>query len=235
MMDNRVAILILMLMISSCATSQVDQKTSTIDPSRPHIVITLVYNFDVYQKPSFFLPKSYPTYAIWLEEKSMGRVMTVYVTGKAGKDEWIMADSRPESVPVWYGIKSEEKATSQSTVDAVTGATPAGEAAEIVWQVPESLVDKKIDVYIEANSSFDYNDYYNKQKNGPGYSGSNGQPSLIWHVLLDLSENTPDAVSPEIIGHGHVLGSDHRIDPDVSKITTARATFQYIGITYVKN
>ena len=227
--------LILMLLIVSCATSQVEQQTSNIDPSRPHLIITLVYNFEVYQKPSFFLSKSYPTYAIWLEEKSMESVITVYVTGKAGKDEWIMADSRPESVPVWYGIKSQEEAKSQLTVDAVSGATPAGEAAEIVWQVPQNLVDKKIDVYIEANSSFDYNDYYKKQKGGSGYSGANGQPSLVWHALLDLSESIPDAIIPEIVGHGHVLGLDHQIDPDVSHITTARETFQYIGIKYLKN
>ena len=234
-MNKYVPILILMLMIVGCATSQVDQKISDVDPNRPHIVITLAYNFEVYQKPSFFLPKSYPTYAIWLEEKSFGNVTTVYVTGKAGKDEWVMADSRPESVPVWYGIKSQEEAKRQSTVDAVSGATPAGEAAEILWQVPENLIGKKVDIYIEANSSFDYNDYYKKQKGEPGYSGSNGQPSLIWHASLDLSESIPEAITPEIVGHGHVLGLDNQIDSDVSKITTARETFQYIGIKYVKN
>ena len=234
-MNKCAVFLILMLMIVGCATSKVEHKPSKIDPSRPHLIITLAYNFEVYQKPSFFLPKSYPTYAIWLEEDSMGNVMTVYVTGKAGKDEWVMADSRPESVPVWYGINSQERAKSETMVDAVSGATPAGEAAEIAWQVPENLIDKKVDIYIEANSSFDYNDYYIKQKDGPGYSGANGQPSLIWHASLDLSESTPDAITPEIVGHGHVLGSDHQINPDVSKITTARETFQYIGIKYVKN
>ncbi len=234
-MNRYVVLLILILMIVGCAASQVEQKTSPIDPGRPHLVITLVYNFEVYEKPAFFLPKSYPTYAIWLKDKSTGSVITVYVTGKAGKGEWILADSRPESIPVWYGIKSEQEAQSPLTVDAVSGATPAGEAAEIVWQVPQNWIDKKIDVYIEANNSFDYNDYYNKQKDGSGYSADNGQPSLIWHAMLDLSAGIPDAVTPEIIGHGHVLGLDHRIDPDVTKITTARETFQYIGIKYIKN
>ena len=234
-MNKILGLLILALMIVSCATAQVEKETIQIDPDRPHLVITLSYNFEVYERPAFFLPKSYPTYAIWLKDASTGSVITVYVTGKAGKGEWVMADSRPESIPVWFGIKSEEEAKSQLTVDAVSGATPAGEAAEIVWQVPQNLVDKKIDVYIEANSSFDYNDYYNKQKDGSGYSADNGQPSLIWHALLDLSASIPDAVTPEIIGHGHVLGLDHRIDPDVSRITTARETFEYIGIKYINN
>ena len=230
-----VVFLTLMLIIGGCATSKVDQKPSKIDPSRPHLVITLAYNIEVYQKPSFFLPKSYPTYAIWLEENSTGNVMTVYVTGKAGKDEWVMADSRPESVPVWYGIKTQEETKSETMVDAVSGATPAGEATEIAWQLPENLIGKTVDIYIEANNSFDYNDYYIKQKDRPGYSGVNGQPSLIWHASLDLSESIPDAITPEIVGHGHVLGLDHQINPDVSKITTARETFQYIGIKYLKN
>ena len=69
-MNKYVAVLILMLMIVGCATSKVEQKTIDLDRSRPHLVITLVYNFEVYEKPAFFLPKSYPTYAILLKEKS---------------------------------------------------------------------------------------------------------------------------------------------------------------------
>ena len=231
-MNKILVVLILLIMIVSCATSKVEKETVQIDTDRPHLAITLAYNLEVYQKPAFFLPKSYPTYAIWIEDKSTGSVSTVYVTGKAGKNEWTMADSRPESIPVWYGLTALEKTEGQLTVDAVSGATQEGEAAEILWQVPDDLVGKKIDLYIEANSSFDYNDYYTKSEDGPGYSGTNGQPSLIWHAELDLSENISDPVTPEIIGHGHVLGSDHQIDPDVSRITTARETFEYIGIKY---
>ena len=234
-MNKIFVFLILLMMVVSCATSPVEEKTIQIDPDRPHLAITLAYNLEVYKKPAFFLPKSYPTYAIWIEDKSTGSVSTVYVTGKAGKNEWTMADSRPESIPVWYGLTTREEAGGPLTVDAVSGATQEGEAAEILWQVPNDLVKKKIDLYIEANSSFDYNEYYNKSEDGPGYSGTNGQPSLIWHAELDLSENISDPVTPEIIGHGHVLGADHRIYADVSNITTARETFEYIGITYQGN
>ena len=227
--------LILLSMIVGCATSQVEKEAPKIDPDRPHLVITLVYNLEVYEKPAFFLPKSYPTYAIWLKEASKGSVSTIYVTGKAGKGEWILADSRPESIPVWYGVTAREEAEGRLVIDAISGATQEGEAAEILWQVPDKLVGKKIDLYIEANSSFDYNAYYTKKENEPGYSGTNGQPSLIWHAELDLSESITDPVTPEIIGHGHVLGSDPRIDPDVSQITTARETFEYIGIKYYRN
>ena len=98
--------------------------------------------------------------------------------------------------------------------------------------MPQNLINKNVDVYIEANNSYDYNDYYTKEKGTPGYSAANGQPSLIWKARLDLSEKMSEAISPEIIGHGHVQGLNHQIDPDVSKITTANETFQYIGIRY---
>lgn len=234
-MNKILMFLILLITIVSCATSKVEKETVQIDPDRPHLTITLAYNLEVYEKPAFFLPKSYPTYAIWVEDKSTGHVATVYVTGKAGKNEWTLADSRPESIPVWYGLAAQAEAEGPLTVDAVSGATQEGEAAEILWQVPDDLVGKKIDLYIEANSSFDYNAYYTKNEGEPGYSGTNGQPSLIWHAELDLSESISDPVTPGVVGHGHVLGTDHQIDPDVSKITTARETFEYIGITYQKN
>ncbi|MEJ2730262.1 MAG: hypothetical protein P8185_17460 [Deltaproteobacteria bacterium] len=30
------------------------------------------------------------------------------MTGKAGKDKWILAEARPESVPVWCGVRKKE-------------------------------------------------------------------------------------------------------------------------------
>jgi len=221
---------LLCLLAVGCAASPMEREAPQIDPDRPHLEFKLVYNFDVYQKPSIFLPKSYPTYVIWLEEKTSSNIYTIFITGKAGKNTWILAESRPESVPVWYGVKQESK--SDLNLDAVSGATPAGEAAVILWQVPQNLINKNVDVYIEANNSYDYNDYYTKEKGTPGYSAANGQPSLIWKARLDLSEKMSEAISPEIIGHGHVQGLNHQIDPDVSKITTANETFQYIGIRY---
>jgi hypothetical protein len=218
-------------LVVGCATSPMEREAPQIDFDRPHMEFKLVYNFDVYQKPSIFSPKSFPTYVIWLEDKSSGNIHPIFITGKAGKNTWIFAESRPESVPVWYGVKQEFKG--DLNVDAVSGATPAGEAAVILWQVPQTLINKNVDVYIEANNSYDYNEYYTKVKDTPGYSGANGQPSLIWKATLDLSEKTNEAISPEIIGHGQVQGLNHQIDPDVSKITTANETFQYIGIRYI--
>lgn len=58
---------------------------------------------------------------------------------------------------------------------------------------------------------------------------------MIWKANLDFSEETVEDIAPDIIGHGNVFGNDHQISPDVSTLTTAKDTFQYIGISYFKN
>jgi hypothetical protein len=220
------------LIMLGCTSTPEQKDDRKIDFSQPYLEFKFTYNYDVYEKPSFFLSKSQPTFAIWLEEKNTGTLQTIYVTGKAGKNDWILAEARPESVPVWYGVSKKETDDENLGTDAITGATPSGETAVIHWQIPLNLRDKQVDVFIEANNSFDHNAYYSKQKGSAGYSADNGQPSLIWRAELDFSKTMDEHISPEIIGHGSVLGKNHQIDPDISKITTAQDTFSYMGIMY---
>ena len=49
------------------------------DPSKPYLTVNLVYNFDVYERPIFFMPKSHPSYVIWLEEKESGYRKSIFV------------------------------------------------------------------------------------------------------------------------------------------------------------
>jgi hypothetical protein len=223
-----------LLMILGCTAAPVQKDEVKIDFNQPYLEFKFTYNYDVYQKPSFFMPKSQPTFAIWLMEKNSGAIQTIYVTGKAGKNKWILAEARPESVPVWYGAREKETLDEYVSIDAISGATPSGETAVILWQVPRHLRDKQVAVFIEANNSYDYNAYYTKQKGTDGYSAENGQPSLIWRAEIDFAKPTDEDILPEIIGHGSVLGEDHQIDPDISKITTALDTFSYMGIRYVE-
>ena len=224
---------LMLCILLGCSSTPGQKDVQNIDFSQPYLEFKFTYNYDVYEKPSFFLPKSQPTFAIWLEEKYSGAVQTIYVTGKAGKNDWILAEERPDSVPVWYGIKKKETGNENMGADAITGATPSGETAVIHWQVPRHFRDKQVAVFIEANNSFDHNTYYTDQKGTAGYSAQNGQPSLVWRTELDLSKPMDAHISPEIIGHGSVLGEDHQIYTDVSKITTAQNTFSYMGIRYV--
>ena len=219
--------------IMACAGPQASEVKMNIEPAPPYIEIKLTYNLEVYEKPSLFLSKSYPTYAIWLEKKGSGSAKTMYVTAKAGQNKWILADSRPESLPIWYGVQKKESEDGLLNIDAISGATQSGETAVIYWPVPPELLNKRVDLYIEANNSYDYNEYYSNKRDSAGYSGENGQPSLLWKATLLLKDEDIEGVEPDIIGHGHVLGEDHQIYPDVSHITSARETFQYIGISYI--
>jgi hypothetical protein len=203
------------------------------DPSQPYLMVDLTYNFDVYERPIFFLPKSHPSYVIWLEEKLSGHRKSIFVTRKAGKNAWSFAKNRPEAIPVWYGVNKIEKRQHPFDIDAVSGATPKDDVVRIYWQVPDTFRDKAVDLYIEANNSFDFNDHYTRKKGTPGYSGANGQPSLVWKASIDLSQKTPQNVSPEIIGHGHLFGENHRLFEDISGITSAALTFQNIRISYI--
>lgn len=145
------------------------------------------------------------------------------------KKDWIGSKERPASVPVWYGVSKNN----ELQVDALTGATPAGSSYEIKWQIPREMLNRKLTVFIEANVSFDYNDHYQKDasKDSPGFSDVNGQPSLIWKGYIWAGSKN-SSVKPEIHGHGHVLGKDHKIYKDMSGITTAKNLFHYIKIIY---
>ena len=203
------------------------------DPSKPYLMVNLVYNFDVYERPFFFMPKSHPSYVIWLEEKESGYRKSIFVTHKAGKNDWSFAKRRPEAIPVWYGVNKIEKRQSSFDIDAVSGATPKDDSVQICWQIPDDFKGKAVDLYIEANNSFDFNDHYTRKKGSPGYSGANGQPSLVWKASLELADKSHRDISPRLIGHGHLFGENHRLFEDVSGITSAALTFQDIRISYV--
>ena len=141
-------VLFAVLAISGCAAQHASKDMADKEPNRPYIEIKLTYNPDVYEKPSFFLPKSYPTYAIWLEQQSSGTTKTMYVTAKAGQNKWILADSRPESLPIWYGVQKKESQDGLLNIDAISGATQSGETAVIYWPVPQELLNKSVDIYI---------------------------------------------------------------------------------------
>ncbi len=223
-------ILVLMLMVSlSCGAPAVKP---ALDGTKPHMKITISFNPDIYK--SMMFSKIYPTYALWAEDKRTGTVHTIYVTGKAAKGKWIMADERPSALPVWYGaIKRERLEHLDYTVDSVTSATPSGSTVTHLWQIPEDMRGGRLNIYLEGNISFDYNSFYPKdaRKGSPGYSDVNGQPSLVWLGVVDAGSRDL-VVKPIIAGHGHVLGEKHGIDGDLSKITTARDIFTYLDFNY---
>ena len=221
-MKKIIYLLPLVLFVLSCSTKT---KSFIVDTSKPHLKI--IFSFDSSSYP-WLMGTKYPQMAVWVKDSS-GTVRTIFVTESAAKKEWIGSKDRPSSVPVWYGISKNK----EQKIDALTGATPAGSSYEIKWQVPGEMLNKKLTVYIEANVSFDYNGYYQKEAStdSPGFSDVNGQPSLVWKS--DLKAGSKDiTVKPELYGHGQVLGKDHQIYKDMSRITTAKKLFHYIKIIY---
>ena len=198
-----------------------------IDKTKPHIIINFTFNPESYP---WLMGKKFPQLAVWIK-KNVTYQKTIFVTEKGAKKDWFGADERPSALPVWYGVMQADVKYKEQ-VESVTGATPSGKKYTVMWQVPEKLINKTINLYIEANVSFDYNDYYNKdlKENEKGFSDVNGQPSIIWMSSVKLSEN--NSLLPEAIGHGHVIGKNSEINKDLSNITTAKKIFHKIEVIY---
>ena len=195
-----------------------------VDEKQPYLEISFSFNTENYP---WLLGTKYPQMAVWVKCDTM-KPETIFVTQGAGEDKWMFADKRPGALPVWSGVRPAENGMK---LDAVTGATPSGESYAIVWMMPPEYMGRKITLYIEANVSFDYNDFYSKEEGSPGFSGVNGQPSVVWRAVLTPGD-MPVEITPEIIGHGNVLGKTSAIDPDMSHISTASELFHYIRISY---
>ncbi len=190
----------------------------------------------------------YPTYAFWVEDTLGHYIETIYVTSKLAKNNFHVRAveengevkflnepetkaqrERPEALPVWahkYGAKSNKgnvvPAGEKTIPDAYTGATMRN--SFLLKTKARETLPKKIKIMFEINHSFDWNDYYSKDRfpDDPVYSGNGfvGQPSLIYEALIDLSEHDKYyALKP--VGRGHHSGKDGSIDLDLSNITTA--------------
>ncbi len=215
---------VITLSMISCSSHESLKK---VDPSKPHISIEFAFNTESYHS---FIKKFYPQIAIWLKSDTAPS-RTVYVTSKGAKNDWFGADQRPSALPVWRNFQNNQP---ESKTDSISGATPSGSTYRIAWNLPENTSSKKpLNIFIEANISFDYNKFFPKDapENAKNFTGVNGQPSLIWRGLLDPSRGITD-VRPEIIGRGSLLGKDGKIHKDLTGITTAKKIFNYIKIRY---
>ncbi len=214
----------LIVLIAGLACGPVPE-ASAVDTDGPKIRILFSFNPESYPR---MVRKMYPQMAVWAARDDMKHARTIYATRSGAQDRWWGADRRPSALPVWYGIRSGE---GPRTIDAVSGATPSGESFGILWSVPPEFRGKSMDVFIEANVSFDYNEHYPKgaKEGDENFSDVNGQPSLVWKARIDCTRGGTTVV-PSLAGHGHVLGSDPRIHGDLTKITTAKDIFHYIKV-----
>jgi|GEM_PF-1493026 len=223
---KKILLIIIALSVSFCTTGESVKK---IDPSKPYISIEFSFNTESYHS---FIKKFYPQIAIWITSKNENP-KTLYVTSKGAKNNWFGADERPSALPIWRQIQKQETDTS---IDTISGATPSGTTYRVEANLPRGFNPKNpIEIHIEANISFDYNKAFPEKApvGSKEFSGVNGQPSLLWKGTI-LPGKAKTTVTPEIIGHGNLLGKDGKLYRDLSKITTAKNIFTYIKIKYHK-
>ena len=155
------------------------------DLSKPHVAVSMSYANGLKYAPSF---------AVWVEDEA-GNTATLFATDKTATG----LKNRPEALPVWTGVRE---------ADAASGATPK-DKAELTLNIPDEFAGKKLKVFVEANASYDYNDFYAEglEEGASGYSGVNGQPSAIWTADMDTAQS--GSATLEMTAAGDVLGADH--------------------------
>ena len=167
-----------------------------------------------------------PQFAAWIETADGRFVKTILVTGKAAKENWMSCpvSGRPEALPVW------SHAAGKLVVDAESSATPRGD--ESVTGILSGLLSgSEYIVRFEINKSFDYNDSWlkNAKPGEKGFSGVNGQPSLVYEAHFIAGRAATIHLVPA--GRGSVDGSDGIMIPGLAGLTTALSIVNDITVT----
>ncbi|WP_430974175.1 hypothetical protein [Sunxiuqinia rutila] len=173
-----------------------------------------------------------PTFAIWIENVESKELKTIFVTQRAGEEDWEGKVEVPSALPRWDEItKTEQQPIEEvSDVDAVSGATPApGYFITKVRVAPGS----KWNCWIEMNLAGDYNDSYpeyDETKRITDESG-NGQPALLYKAYIEA--DLGKSVTPKVIGISTLTKEGNSIQPPKG-ITTALEVFDDISIAVVR-
>lgn len=214
------SILLALALLTACATPgrvRLGQRPS----GGEWLTITLQANPEIY--PHHFGLR-YPQFAIWVQAEGESRAQTLFVTRKTARQAWIGAKRRPESLPIWEGLRDAE---SSARIAAVSGATPVAREIVLDLPLPPQWQGKALKVFLEANVSFDFNAAYPQPSQGdpaPRSSPVNGQPALLYRAFLP-ADARPEAVLMAPQGVGDALGRDHALRPDLSRLDTAKRLF----------
>ena len=185
----------------------------------------------------------YPLFAVWAEDSLGNYIETLYISrviasstfdyGKKIENTWKSAIvRRPEALPYWShkrGVKAPDGLYipygKSPDLDAVSGATPT---SNFVLQSKSNFKNlSNYNIFLEVNQSYDWNDYYTKDKfpNDPIYSGNGqvGQPSLIYEANFSINTlNEKTHTIMQLIGHGHHSGKNGLLYVNLENISTAK-------------
>lgn len=193
--------------------------------------------------------KNPPQIAIWAEDLDGNYLTSIYVTQKTATESWVAnkGDRRASSLPVWAhkrGVKSLDglylPTKKEPLTDGVTGATPKGDLNLKLSNIDKSNPGvisnlRKYKIFIEVNHSTDWNEHFPKNAkigdhNYSGGKGGSGQPALVYSAIIDLSDGEKKFYA-SLVGHSSPDGSDGKIYPNLSKLTSALEIVEKIVIT----
>lgn len=147
---------------------------------------------------------------------------------------------RPESLPVFLhklGLSASGGAmvpeSSTPELDAYAGATFLENfllSTRALAALPEQFR-----IRMEINQSFDFNQYYSSDRfpDDKIYSGNgfSAQPSVIYEAIVDRRDRDPIYIL-KLIGQGHHSGRDGEVNPDTSKLTTAKQLIDRVIVEF---
>jgi hypothetical protein len=173
-----------------------------------------------------------PQIAIWLENKDSNQVRTVWVSHRAGKNDWKGKVECPIALPYWNSRHHFEKSGFRErnfitrVIDAITGATPTGGKFTQEIIVPKNSC---WDYFIEINVSGDYNvafPYWSKD--GMPDSEGNGQPSIVYKGKIIADGHSSSL--PELIGRTDQRHPVDKLITDLTGLTTAKNLLSEISV-----
>ena len=200
---------------------EIAQKSIPVVNARETAVleISFVVNEQAYRMSNF---GESPQVAVWLENRDSSFYKTVWVTRRAGQNDWLGKVECPVALPRW---DSRRKASGENT-DAVSGATVKNGIFKTRTHV---LPAGKYRCYIEVNASGDYSERFSYwSRNGAPDTEGNGQPSLVYAGWVDLESNK--AIQPGLIGRTHQFRADGVLYVDTLGFSTAKHLLSNISI-----
>lgn len=197
-----VSIVVFVLFCTSMEEGHSDKESlyfKYADSSLVNIEFSFDVNRDVYKYSNYGEP---PQVAIWLENPDSQLVKTVWVSDRAGRNDWKGKFECPVALPFWESRHQLEKSTFRERnllerlIDAITGATPKEGKFTARIEVPKG---SPWIYYIEVNVSGDYNKTfpYWSTSGAPDTEG-NGQPSIVYQGNL-IAEVDSFSI-PKLIG-----------------------------------